>query len=203
MSQVDTDPIDALRIPHHSFEVDSSPGALLMNNAAISLVEGLIHPRNFYRFEYKTIFQAIQNLIAKSKPAEVITGLQSKGEEEGSRGLTCLNTLAQYVPNAANIARHTDIVWDKSVLRSLIAASDNIASDNIASDTFARYSKSVADQLVQAEQRILCTGASDNPCHESQSLSTLVQKFNELLLKRVDNPGKLISFATGQPVLDR
>ena len=198
MSQVDTDPIDALRIPHHSFEVDSSPGALLMNNAAISLVEGLIHPRNFYRFEYKTIFQAIQNLIAKSKPAEVITGLQSKGEEEGSRGLTCLNTLAQYVPNAANIARHTDIVWDKSVLRSLIAASDNIASD-----TFARYSKSVADQLVQAEQKILCTGASDNPCHESQSLSTLVQKFNELLLKRVDNPGKLISFATGQPVLDR
>ena len=169
-----------------------------MNNAAISLVEGLIHPRNFYRFEYKTIFQAIQNLIAKSKPAEVITGLQSKGEEEGSRGLTCLNTLAQYVPNAANIARHTDIVWDKSVLRSLIAASDNIASD-----TFARYSKSVADQLVQAEQKILCTGASDNPCHESQSLSTLVQKFNELLLKRVDNPGKLISFATGQPVLDR
>ena len=198
MSQVDTDPIDALRIPHHSFEVDSSPGALLMNNAAISLVEGLIHPRNFYRFEYKTIFQAIQNLIAKSKPAEVITGLQSKGEEEGSRGLTYLNTLAQYVPNAANIARHTDIVWDKSVLRSLIAASDNIASD-----TFARYSKSVADQLVQAEQKILCTGASDNPCHESQSLSTLVQKFNELLLKRVDNPGKLISFATGQPVLDR
>ena len=198
MSQVDTDPIDALRIPRHSFEVDSSPGAFLMNNAAISLVEGLIHPRNFYRFEYKTIFQAIQNLIAKSKPAEVITGLQSKGEEEGSRGLTCLNTLAQYVPNAANIARHTDIVWDKSVLRSLIAASDNIASD-----TFARYSKSVADQLVQAEQKILCTGASDNPCHESQSLSTLVQKFNELLLKRVDNPGKLISFATGQPVLDR
>ena len=198
MSQVDTDPIDALRIPHHSFEVDSSPGALLMNNAAISLVEGLIHPRNFYRFEYKTIFQAIQNLIAKSKPAEVITGVQSKSEEEGSRGLTYLNTLAQYVPNAANIARYTDIVWDKSVLRSLIAASDNIASD-----TFARYSKSVADQLVQAEQKILCTGASDNPCHESQSLSTLVQKFNELLLKRVDNPGKLISFATGQPVLDR
>lgn len=133
-------------------------------------------------------------MIAKSKPAEVITGVQSKSEEEGSRGLTYLNTLAQYIPNAANIARYTDIVWDKSVLRCLIAASDNIASD-----TFARYGKSVADQLDQAEQKILCTGASDNPCHESQSLSTLVQKFNELLLKRADNPRKLISFATANP----
>ena len=131
-------------------------------------------------------------MIAKSKPAEVITGLQSKNEEEGSRGLTYHNTLAQYVPNAANIARYTDIAWDKSVLRSFIAASDNIAND-----AFARFGKSVADQLDQAEQRIPCIGASNNLCNERQSLSTLVQKSNKLLLKRAHNPRKLISFATG------
>lgn len=105
MSQVDTNPIDTLRIPPYSLEVEGSLfSAILLNDAAISLVEGLILARDFHHFVHKTIFQAIQSLIANGKSAAGITGydwLQSKGEEKGSRGLTHLNALAQYAPNIA------------------------------------------------------------------------------------------------------
>ena len=195
-------PIDALRIPPHSIEAESSLlGALLLSNDANNLIEGIVRAPDFYRFEHRVIFQAIQDLINQDKPADVITvndWLQSKGQAEGGGGLTYLNTLAQYVPSAANITRYTEIVKEKAVLRSLINAGDEIVRD-----AFAATGKTVADQLDQAEQKILLIGSSDNPRHQGQSLSTLIPKFNDLLLERSDNPGKLVGLSTGYPALDR
>ena len=197
-----SNPIDSLRIPPHSIEAESSLlGALLLSNEANSLIEGVVHARDFYRFEHQAIFEAIQELIAKDKPADVITVndvLHSKGKSEGSGGVAYLNTLAQYVPSAANITRYTEIVKEKSILRNLIAAGDDIVRE-----AFSQSGTPVSDQLDQAEQKILLIGSSDNPRHEGQSLSRLIPKFNELLLERSENPGKLVGLSTGFPELDR
>ena len=193
---------ESLRVPPHSITAESSLlGALLLSNDAGTHIHGIVQARDFYRYEHKTIFQAIQTLIDQDKPADVITvhdWLESKGLAEGSGGLPYLNTLAQYVPSAANITRYAEIVKEKAVLRNLIAAGDEIVRD-----AFAPSGKSVSDQLDLAEEKILAIGASDNPRHEGQSLSTLIPKFNELLLERSENPGKLLGRSTGYTDLDR
>jgi replicative DNA helicase len=42
--------------------------------------------------------------------------------------LAYLNSLAQYVPSAANIRRYAEIVRERAILRKLVAASDEIAT---------------------------------------------------------------------------
>ena len=51
-----------LRVPPHSIEAESSLlGALLLNNAAHGLIVGLVKPGDFYRYEHKEIFKAIDD----------------------------------------------------------------------------------------------------------------------------------------------
>ena len=103
-----------LRIPPHSIEAESSVlGGLLIDNSAWDRVGDLLTDNDFYRYEHKLIFSAIGGLINGNKPADVITvyeQLQGLGKAEEIGGLPYLNSLAQYVPSAANIRRYAEIV---------------------------------------------------------------------------------------------
>jgi replicative DNA helicase len=125
--------IAQLRVPPHSIEAESSVlGGLLLDNSAWDRMGDLLIDNDFYRHEHKLIFGAIAALINGSKPADVITvyeHLQNQGKSEGMGGLAYLNSLAQYVPSASNIRRYAEIVRERSILRKLVTASDEIATN--------------------------------------------------------------------------
>ncbi len=122
-----------LRVPPHSIEAESSVlGGLLLDNGAWDRVGDLLVDNDFYRHEHKLIYAAIGALINASKPADVITvneQLQKQGKAEEMGGLGYLNSLAQYVPSASNIRRYAEIVRERSILRKLVSASDEIATN--------------------------------------------------------------------------
>ena len=122
-----------LRVPPHSIEAESSVlGGLLLDNGAWDRVGDLLAEGDFYRHEHKLIFTSMEQLINASKPADVITvyeNLQSLGKAEEIGGLVYLNSLAQYVPSASNIRRYAEIVRERSILRKLVSASDEIATN--------------------------------------------------------------------------
>ncbi|MDR2331003.1 MAG: replicative DNA helicase, partial [Comamonas sp.] len=122
-----------LRIPPHSIESESSVlGGLLLDNNAWDRVGDVLAEDNFYRHEHKLIFAAMASMINAGKPADVITvyeHLQSIGKAEEVGGLAYLNQLAQYVPSATNIRRYGEIVRERSILRKLVTASDEIATN--------------------------------------------------------------------------
>src|SRR4051794_16235624 len=107
-----------LRIPPHSIEAESSVlGGLLIDNAAWDRVGDLLTDNDFYRYEHKLIYSGIGALVNASKPADVITvyeHLQALGKAEEIGGLPYLNSLAQYVPSAANIRRYAEIVRERA-----------------------------------------------------------------------------------------
>src|SRR3954465_7791230 len=121
-----------LRIPPHSIEAESSVlGGLLLDNQAWDRVGDLLVDGDFYRYEHKLIYAAIGALINGSRPADVITvfeHLQSLGKSDEMGGLPYLNSLAQYVPSASNIRRYAEIVRERSILRKLVSAADEIAT---------------------------------------------------------------------------
>ncbi|MDO8770883.1 MAG: DnaB-like helicase N-terminal domain-containing protein, partial [Burkholderiaceae bacterium] len=147
------DEIAALRIPPHSVEGESSVlGGLLLDNGAWDRVGDLLVDEDFYRYEHKLIYAAVGALINATKPADVITvyeHLQNQGKAEDIGGLGYLNSLAQYVPSAGNIRRYAEIVRERSILRKLVAASDEIATH-----AFNPQGKAVAMILDDAEQKI-------------------------------------------------
>ncbi len=131
-------------------------GGLLLENLAWDKCSDLLTDSDFYRHEHRHIYAAIGSLIASSKPADVITvfeALQSLGKAEDCGGLAYLNALAQSVPSASNVRRYAEIIRERSVLRKLIAASDEIATT-----AFNPQGQPVSQILDEAESRIFRIG---------------------------------------------
>ena len=124
--------IAQLRIPPHSVEAESSVlGGLLLNNGAWDRIGGVLADGDFYRHENKLIFAAIGAMLNASKPADVVTvfaQLQKAGKAEEVGGLAYLNALAQFTLTDGNIRRYAEIVRERSILRRLISASDEISA---------------------------------------------------------------------------
>jgi replicative DNA helicase len=127
-------PVAQLRIPPHSIEAESSVlGALLLDGggSAWDRVSDLLTDTDFYRYEHRLAFQAIAELVNACKPADVVTVHERLQGIKGGHEVTLayLGELAQYVPSASNIRRYAEIVRERSILRKLVAASDEIATD--------------------------------------------------------------------------
>ena len=192
-----------LRVPPHSLESESSViGGLLLDNNAWDRVGDILKPADFYRYEHQLIFEAIGKMINESKPADVITvyeRLQGMGKAEEIGGLLYLNQLAQYVPSATNIRRYAEIVRERSILRKLVTASDEISTN-----AFNPQGKSVKDILEQAEQKIFAIGEEGSRMKQGfQSLDTLVVDLLDQVQEMADNPMDVTGIPTGFADLDR
>nr|MDP2191440.1 replicative DNA helicase [Rhodoferax sp.] len=192
-----------LRIPPHSIEAESSVlGGLLLDNGAWDRVSDLLTERDFYRFEHRMVFGAIGALINLTKPADVITvfeQLQSLGKAEEVGGLSYLNSLAQYVPSAGNIRRYAEIVRERSILRKLVSASDEISTN-----AFNPKGRPVAAILDEAEQKIFNIGEEGARTKQGfQAMDSLVVALLDRVQEMADNPNDVTGVPTGFYDLDR
>jgi replicative DNA helicase len=201
-SYADNDPsadrqIAQLRIPPHSIEAESSVlGGLLLDNGAWDRMGDLLVDGDFYRHEHKLIYAAIGALINASKPADVITvfeQLQNLGKAEEVGGLSYLNSLAQYVPSASNIRRYAEIVRERSILRKLVSASDEIATNALNTQ-----GKSVDKILDEAEQKIFNIGEEGSRMKQGfQSMESLVVELLDRVSEMAENPNDITGVRTG------
>ncbi len=192
-----------LRIPPHSLEGESSVlGGLLLDNGAWDRVADLLNDSDFYRYEHRLVYAAIGKLINASKPADVITvyeHLQSQGKAEEVGGLAYLNSLAQYVPSAGNIRRYAEIVRERSILRKLVGASDEIATT-----AFNPMGRPVADIVDEAERKIFNIGEQGSRLKQGfQGMDTLVVNLLDRVQEMADNPNDVTGVPTGFYDLDR
>ena len=192
-----------LRVPPHSIEAESSVlGGLLLDNGAWDRVADLLNDSDFYRYEHRLAYSAIAALVNASKPADVVTvfeHLQNLGKAEEAGGLAYLNSLAQYVPSAANIRRYAEIVRERAVLRKLVAASDEISTS-----AFNPQGKAVAKILDEAEQKIFKIGEEGSRMKEGfQSMDRLVVDLLDRVQEMADNPQDVTGVPTGFIDLDR
>ncbi|MEO6897567.1 MAG: replicative DNA helicase [Caldimonas sp.] len=178
------DDVSRLRVPPHSVEAEQSVvGGLLLDNSAWDRIGDLLTDSDFYRYEHRLIYEAISALINATKPADVITvfeQLQRLGKAEDCGGLVYLNALAQSVPSAANIRRYAEIVRERSVLRKLVAASDEIATS-----AFNPQGRPVSQILDDAEGKIFRIGEEGSRSRQGfqsmdQLVVALIDRVNEL-----------------------
>jgi replicative DNA helicase len=192
-----------LRIPPHSIEAESSVlGGLLLDNGAWDRVGDLLVDSDFYRYEHRLIYAAVGGLINATKPADVITvyeQLQGLGKAEEIGGLAYLNSLAQYVPSASNIRRYAEIVRERSILRKLVSASDEIATA-----AFNTQGKAVDKILDEAEQKIFNIGEEGSRMKQGfQAMDSLVVQLLDRVQEMADNPNDITGVPTGFYDLDR
>ena len=198
------DEVARLRVPPHSVEAEQSVlGGLLLDNLAWDRAGDLLTDSDFYRHEHRLIYAAIGVLVGQSKPADVITvfeQLQSLGKAQDAGGLAYLNALAQSVPSAANMRRYAEIVRERSILRKLIAASDDIATS-----AFNPQGRQVSTVLDEAESKIFQIGEEGSRQRQGfQGINQLVVALIDRVQELHDNGAEEVTgVRTGFYDLDR
>lgn len=120
------------RIPPNSMEAEQSVlGAMLLDREAITAATEIISGDDFYREAHKEIFEAVVELFDKSEPVDLITlseKLKVRNTLEAVGGVTYLTSLMNIVPTTHNVKHYAKIIEEKSILRRLIKASNEIAA---------------------------------------------------------------------------
>ncbi|NOZ52087.1 MAG: replicative DNA helicase [Gammaproteobacteria bacterium] len=123
---------ESLKVAPHSLEAEQSVlGGLMLDNLAWDKISDLILEDDFYRRDHRLIFRAVNGLVEKSSPYDVVTlseWLEKNGELDNAGGLAYLGTLAKNTPSAANIIAYAKIVRERSILRQLIQVGHDISS---------------------------------------------------------------------------
>ena len=197
--------LDALKVPPHSLEAEQSVlGGLLLDNAAVDKIGDLLFAADFYNDAHRSVFEAVTNLIADNKPADVVTVaevLASLKKLEYVGGMAYLGALVENVPTAANIRRYAEIVRERAILRRLASAGGEIADT-----AYNPLGRSVREILDQAETRVFEIaehGArGQQGFQELRPLLTQVVERIELLFAR-ENPSDVTGVPTGFTDLDR
>jgi replicative DNA helicase len=184
-------------VPPHSLEAEQSVlGALLIDKTAWDQVADIVTTEDFYRPDHRLIYEALGELVAANRPADVVTvseQLERRGRLTDAGGLAYLGTLAGDTPTAANARSYAQIVRERALLRRLIEAGREIASSVFNDDgSSARDLVDRAEGMVFeiAEQGIR-TGAG--AVRVKALLPALIDKIDEWH----SHPDKLRGLATG------
>ena len=118
-------------VPPHNIEAEQAVlGCMLLDSDVIPTVTELIRSSDFYREDHREICEAIIDIVEKAGPVDIITvaeQLQQRGTLEKVGGIDYLASITSAVPTTANARHYAKIVEEKSLLRKLIKASQEIA----------------------------------------------------------------------------
>jgi replicative DNA helicase len=104
-------------------------GSMLTNINSLNIGADGLDENDFYFTEHKIIFQTLKTFYCNDKPADVhLIGEELKRQEKlkAIGGVGYLTTLAQYAGTSAFIEQYIELVRDKSILRRMINASQDV-----------------------------------------------------------------------------
>jgi replicative DNA helicase len=104
-------------------------GSMLSSTNALNIGADALNEQDFYFTEHKIIFQALKAAYLNDKPADIhliAEELKRQDKLKAIGGIGYLTTLAQYAGTSAYIEEYIELVRDKSVLRRMIHAAQDV-----------------------------------------------------------------------------
>lgn len=142
-----------LKVPPNSIEAEQSLlGGLMLDNAAWEKVADLVIASDFYRKDHQLIFAGIAQLAETSNPCDVVTVsefLDNRDELDAAGGLEYLALLSNETPGAANVGAYAKILRERSSLRALISAGNQISGN-----AYATEGRTASDLVDEAERLV-------------------------------------------------
>jgi len=152
-------------------------GSMLVDSeAAIKAIE-ILQPEDFYREDNKEVYAAMLELFGRGKPIDFLTvkeNLKLRGTLDKVGGDMYISSLIDMVPTTSNIEAYAKIVEEKSILRSLIKAANDIISYGYAQNQ-------EVDRIVEtAEKKIFDVLQKRNTTGYQSIKDVLVESFEEI-----------------------
>lgn len=187
------------RIMPHSTEAEQSViGSMIMDPEAIVAVSEVILAEDFYNKQYGVIYETMQELHDEGKPVDLVTlgdRLKEKDVPPEVSSLEFIRDLITAVPTSANVRYYANIVAEKSTLRKLIRANEEVTNSCYAGR------ESLEDILSDTEKKIFDLVQRRN-AGEFVPIGTIVSRAMEAIEKAAHNKGNVTGVATGFLDLD-
>ena len=193
--------IASIKMLPHSIEAEQSVlGGLLLSDDAWDLVAELLTFRDFYRPSHQLIYLHMGKLADATEPIDAVTvadALNASGQLENAGGFGYLPGLAKDTPRAANIRAYAAVVRDRSALRHLIQAAQDIAETGFNPE--GRSSDALIDEAERKIMQITEQGPkAGGPLDVNPLLSRAVDRIDELY----NSGGEITGLSTGYTELD-
>lgn len=121
-----------LKLPPHSWQAEQAVlWSLLIDKDGFLVIWDLLSSEDFYEDAHRSVFEVILELFEKNKAIDIVTvkeKLDDKKILDKIWGFNYLAELTEVVPTSANIFEYAQIVKNKSVLRKLIKAWNEIVA---------------------------------------------------------------------------
>lgn len=183
-----------------SLEAEQSVlGSVLINPESLDILTGIITSEDFYLEEHRQIYSAMQGMFLRSKSIDVVTlidELVREGVYDEAGGKEYIRLIAETVPTASNVKDYAEIVRDKSVLRSLISASEEIT------DAAYKEQEDVQRLVEMAESKIYAIAEQKENKNFIHIKDALLQVY-EHLQNLMTNKEETLGMSTGFSGLDR
>ena len=188
------------KLPYSIDAEQSVLASILIDPECFDRVSQLLKVEDFYLDVHKQIFETMQSFSLNNKPIDVITlvnALVSGGVyEDDSAARSYIKLLVDVVPGSANAMDYARIVRDKSVLRKLILAAEDIERD--------AYSEGdEVERIVDvAEQRIFDIAQNNQTRDFVHVREAIMQTYERLNMLR-DAPEDALGVQSGYSDLDK
>jgi len=186
--------------PPSSMEAERSVlGAMLQDANAVMQAAEVLAPDDFYQPSHREIYDCMLQLFRQQSPVDLITvdsELSRRGSLDGVGGTAYLIELSQFVPTTANVKAYISLVAEKSTLRKLIKASQEISQEcytqaNPLQETLNHAEKAIFDIVMNR-------ASGDSLVHVRQVLYNTYAQIEELSRLK----GKISGVPTGFTALD-
>lgn len=187
------------RIPPNDVQAEQAVlGSMLVDKDAVLTVVEILTPEDFYRSEHAEIYSAIIDLYNKNTPIDLLTlkaQLEVRGTYDVVNGFEYLASLTNPMYSISNVEYYAKIVEEKSILRRLINASNEINK--------AGYEASgeVSDALELAERKIFEIAQKKKQKSYAVIKDVLVDTFDNLE-KLANTPEGIVGVPSGFKDLD-
>ena len=188
------------KLPYSLDAEQSVLASILIDPECFDDVSQILKAEDFYLEVHKEIFETMQSFSLNNKPIDVITlvnTLISNGVyDDDSAARSYIKLLVDVVPGSANARDYAKIVRDKSVLRRLILAAEEIERD--------AYSEGdEVERIVDvAEQRIFDIAQNNQTRDFVHVREAIMQTYERLNMLR-DAPEDALGVQSGYSDLDK
>ncbi len=185
--------MDKRNIPYSKEAEESVLGSAFLSKDALQKICDELVEEDFYLEANQKIYRVLSDLNSEGIPVDItiVTDRLESAKELASVGnIEYLVEIANFVPSAANIDYYIGIVHDKSVLRKLINASNEISNSSYTENS------PVNEILDQAEAKIFDV-VQKRKTSEFRNIQDVVFKAQSDLEKLSENKSEITGYATG------
>jgi len=186
-------------LPYNLEAERSVLGAVLLDDKAFLSVFESLKPEDFYEDNHRKIFGRMIHLLNVSRPIDLITlkeELQKANELETAGGAAYLAGLTDGLPRALNIEFYAAIVKEKSTLRRLIRAANEIMARSYRDED-------TAEEILQAAEKAIFDIAGQQFRTGFKEIAPIVGRVFQEIEERAKHKAAVTGLETGFIDLDR